>query len=146
MSEGALTWIGERPPLWDEAKERIIGGAPAGIFDRRYASIPLGERVPGTWWRAEQGGETVGFGWLDIVWGDGEILLAVDPAARTGGIGTFIMDQLEAEALERGINYVYNVVRPSHPDAQALTAWLQKRGFKASEDGSLMRAVTRPSG
>ena len=77
------------------------------------------------------------------MWGDAEILLATDPEHRGQGVGTFVLEHLEHEAKERGLNYVYNTVRPTHPDREAVTAWLEKRGFEPSEDGSLLRAVAR---
>lgn len=137
----SLEWIRESPAKWDESKERIVGNAPPGIFDRRYRELEKGEMVPGEWWRVESDGKVVGYGWLDVVWGDAEILLATEPESRGRGVGGFILGQLEKEARARGLNYVYNVVRPTHPQAKELTAWLEKRGFEASEDGSLMRAI-----
>ncbi|MFG0320104.1 MAG: GNAT family N-acetyltransferase [Planctomycetota bacterium JB042] len=139
----ALQWIREDPPRWDDAKARLIGDAPAGVFDRRYGACAEGERLPGEWWRVEKDGETVGFGWLDIVWGDAEILLVSDPAARGEGVGTFILEHLEDEARSRGVNYVYNAVRPTHPERREVTAWLRERGFEGADDGSLLRAVAR---
>lgn len=141
-----LDWIHEDPPRWDDDKARLIGGAPAGVFDRRFASLAAGERLPGEWWRVERDGEAVGFGWLDIVWGDAEILLVSDPSARGEGVGTFVLEHLEDEARSRGVNYVYNAVRPTHPDKAKVTAWLKERGFEGAEDGSLLRAVARKRG
>ena len=136
-----LEWIRESPARWDQDKQRIIGDAPTGIFDRRYRELAMGTLLPGEWWRVEEGGRVVGYGWLDVVWGDAEILLASDPEARGRGVGGFALDRLEKEARSRGLNYIYNVVRPTHPNAKELSAWLEKRGFEPSEDGSLMRAV-----
>lgn len=136
-----LDWIRESPAKWDEDKRRIIGDAPTGIFDRRYRELAAGTLLPGEWWRVEEEGRVVGYGWLDVVWGDAEILLASDPEARGRGLGSFVLDRLEKEARSRGLNYIYNVVRPTHPNAKELSAWLEKRGFEPSEDGSLMRAV-----
>lgn len=136
-------WKHEQGAEWDEPKRRIIGGAPAGIFDRRYQDIALGERVPGEWWRLEDDGAVVGYGWMDVVWGDAEILLAVAPEARGSGAGSYILERLAEEAQSRGLNYMYNVIRPTHPEAASLDAWLRARGFGASDDGSLLRAATR---
>ncbi len=134
-------WIKESNPVWDEGKQRIVGKAPAGISDRRYAELESDQLVPGGWWRAEEDGRVVGYGWLDVVWGDAEILLATNPAAQKDGVGSFILEHLEDEGRARGLNYLYNVVRPTHPNAKEVTSWLEKRGFKASEDGSLLRVV-----
>lgn len=138
-----LRWIRETPAHWDANKARIVGGAPPGIFDTRYKSCKIGELVPGEWWRVEDDGSVVGYGWLDVVWGDAEILLATDPSAQRKGVGAFILDRLDEEARGRGLNYLYNLVRPTHPRAGELTAWLEKRGFSASEDGRLLRGVKR---
>lgn len=132
-----MDWIKEGPTRWDDDKQRIIGDAPTGIFDRRYRELKKGDIVPGEWWRVEDAGRVVGYGWLDIVWGDGEILLATAPESRGKGVGSFILRQLEKEARRRGVNYLYNMVRPTHPDGDRVTAWLEERGFEAAEDGCL---------
>jgi N-acetylglutamate synthase-like GNAT family acetyltransferase len=140
-----LLWVSEGAPRWDADKVGIIGEAPAGMFDSRYRALAPGAMLPGDWWRVEADGKTVGYGWLDVCWGDAEILLAVDPTARAHGVGSFILEQLHKEAARRGLNYLTNVVRPTHPEAAAVTQWLQKRGFKASDDGRLFCAVVRRS-
>jgi len=137
-----MDWIKEGTTRWDDDKKRIVGDAPVGIFDRRYAELSPGDIVPGEWWRVEDGGEIVGYGWLDIVWGDAEILLASAPDARGRGVGTFILGELDDEARRHGVYYLYNVVRTTHPDAARVSAWLVERGFKDSEDGSLRRKVS----
>lgn len=134
----SLKWVHESPAHWDRDKKRIVGDIPAGIFDRRYRERKEGELLPGEWWRVEDDGEVVGYGWLDVVWGDAEILLATAPGARGRGVGSFTLEQLEREARSRGLNYLYNVVRPTHPDASAVTRFFEARGFEASEDGSLV--------
>ena len=136
-----MKWIKEGTTSWDRDKKRIVGDAPVGVFDRRYADLAEGDIVPGEWWRVEDDGTVVGYGWLDIVWGDAEILLATAPDARGRGVGSFIIKELENEARRHGVNYLYNVVRTTHPDAAKVSAWLEKHGFKASEDGSLRLRV-----
>jgi ribosomal protein S18 acetylase RimI-like enzyme len=138
----ALKWIHESPAKWDEGKEAIVGESPEGIFDRRYSELTIGELVPGEWWRVEDSGVVVGYGWLDLVWGDAEILLATAPSARNRGVGSFILTELENEARHRGVNYIYNVVRPTHPSGKEVTDWLLARGFELSKDGSLTRSVS----
>lgn len=140
-----MRWVKEDPARWDEGKRRIVGDAPVGTFDRRFKELNVGDLVPGAWWHVEADGKIVGYGWLDVVWGEGEILLATSPDCRDQGAGTYILEHLTAEARARGLNYIYNVVRPSHPQREAVARWLEKRGFKASEDGSLLRAVTKPA-
>ncbi len=129
----ALNWIHEDGPArWDDDKQRIVGEAPAGTFDGiKYGK---GDLVAGDWWRAEEDGKVVGYGWMDTVWGDAQILLAVDDGARGHGIGTFILDHLESEAREQGLNYLFNVVPPEHPDPAGIKAWLTKRGFASSQE------------
>ena len=76
---------------------------------------------------------------MDTTWGDAEILLAVAPGRQGKGVGSFILDHLDREASARGLNYMYNVVRTSHPDREGITAWLGKRGFARSHDDNLLR-------
>lgn len=136
-----LKWIQESPPYWDADKASIVGDAGAGIFDPSLTEQKVGAMLPNDWWRAEEDGKTVGYGWMDITWGDAEILLAVDSGARGHGVGTFILERLAAEARERGLHYIYNVVSETHPLHAEVTAWLRARRFTASEDGKLLRAV-----
>ena len=137
-----LSWSRESPAIWNGDRQRIIGGAPAGVFT--LGPFKTGDVVPGDWWRVEADGRVVGYGWMDQSWGDAEVLLAVDPARRAAGIGTFILDRLEDEAATRGINYLYNVVPDAHPDRAGLTRWLQARGFVASHEGGLLKRAVRP--
>ena len=83
----------------------------------------------------------VGYGWMDCTWGDAEILLAVSASARQRGVGTFILDRLAQEAAERGVNYLLNEVRTTHPDRAGITEWLEQRSFARASDGRLMRRV-----
>ncbi len=137
----SLRWLRDNPARWDAQKARIVGAAPLGVFDTRYRACREGDLIPSEWWRVEQEGKVVGYGWLDVVWGDAEILLATDPEVARAGVGSFILEQLENEARARGLRYLYNVVRPTHPHGAEVTRWLQKRGFHASEDGRLTRGV-----
>jgi ribosomal protein S18 acetylase RimI-like enzyme len=137
----ALEWTRDNPPRWDADKQRIVGDAPAGIFDSRYRALREGDAVPGEWWRVEDGGSVVGYGWLDVVWGDAEILLATAPGARRKGVGALILDRLAGEARARGLSYLCNIVRPTHPDGEAVSKWLRSRGFTPDSDGRLVRAV-----
>ncbi|MFO0729045.1 MAG: GNAT family N-acetyltransferase [Myxococcota bacterium] len=143
MSSTPLVWTPDAPAYWDADKHRIIGEAAAGVFDARFRRCKAGELLPGDWWKVTQGGKVVGFGWLDVVWGDAEITLATDPREEKKGVGGFILEHLEHEAKERGLNYLYNLVRPNHPKREAVSGWLSRRGFASNEDGSLFRAVTR---
>jgi ribosomal protein S18 acetylase RimI-like enzyme len=139
----SLTIVPESPARWDADKQRIIAGAPRGVFDSRYSQRKSGDLLPGDWFRAEKNGAVVGYGWLDVVWGDAEILLATDGSAQRSGVGTLLLDRLEDEAKARGLSYLYNVIRPTHPKASELARWLEKRGFTAGEDGRLVRSTKR---
>jgi N-acetylglutamate synthase-like GNAT family acetyltransferase len=140
-----LKWIQESPPYWDADKARIVAGAGPGIFHPSLTDRAVGSLLPNDWWRVEADGKTVGFGWMDVTWGDAEILLVVDASARGRGVGTFILERLEAEARERGLHYLYNVVSDTHPTHDEVTQWLEARSFSASEDGKLLRAVVQPA-
>ena len=135
----ALAWIHENPATWDEGKQRIVGRAPKGVFEH-LTDRKAGELVPGDWWRVEKDGHTVGYGWMDVVWGDGEVLLAVDPEARREGVGAFVVEHLVREARAQGLRSIYNTVRPTHPEREAVSRWLRAQGFEAAgEDGEVLR-------
>ncbi len=133
------TWIRESPARWDRDKRRLVAGAPTGVFDSRYQSMDEGDLVPGEWWRIEEDGRVVAFGWLDAVFGDAEVLVAVDVEARGRGLGTYVLDMLEEEARAIGLNLVYNMVRPTHPKRDEVAAWLERRGFRREDDGRHVR-------
>lgn len=136
-----LQWTRENPALWDDEKARVLGAAPDGALPRYDMSA--GGVAPGDWWRVEQDGATVGFGWMDTVWGEAEILLAVSPDAQGDGVGTYILEKLEEEAVMRGLHRIYNTVRPTHPQRQQVMAWLSRRGF-AGGDHEVLYRVVRP--
>ena len=135
----SLKWIRESPGRWDKHKASIIAGAPPGVFD--FGLVADGSLLPGEWWRVEEGGKVLGYGWMDATWGDAEVLLAVAQTEREHGIGTFIMDRLEDEARLRGLNHLYNLVPAKHPNPKRLQAWLEKRRFQPSEDGRVLRRI-----
>ena len=137
----ALTWVREDTPVWDGAKQSIVGGAPEGALE--IPKLALGELAPGEWFRVEENGATLGYGWMDCTWGDAEITIAVDRSRKGEGIGAFIVSHLEKEATARGVNYLYNAVRPSHPDRETVTRWLVSLGFKPSGDGLLKKGLHR---
>lgn len=136
-----LRWVHEDRPLWDEDKQRVIGGAPQGALDVQY---PSGAELPGDWWSARDGdGAVVGYGWLDATWGgDAEILLAVEKSVQRRGVGTFILSSLENEAGRRGLNYVYNTVRTTRPDREGVHDWLAVRGYQGSTSDTALRKRT----
>jgi N-acetylglutamate synthase-like GNAT family acetyltransferase len=136
----ALSWIREPLAIWDADKQRIVGGAPS-VF-AVSASAP-GAVLPGDWWRVEDNGRTVGYGWMDYSWGDAEVLLAVEPDTQSRGVGTFILDRLDEEAGVRGLNYLYNVIPAKHPDPAGLKRWLLQRGFAGAKDGNLFKRTVQ---
>ena len=122
-------WIREDAPRWDADKQRIFG--PAELAATGLTPPPAGAPVADEWWHvAGEAGEIVGYGWLDTEWGDAEVTFVVAAGHRGQGIGEFIVDRLAAEAAARGLNYIYNVVPPTSPDAERVTAWLLDRGFE----------------
>lgn len=134
-----MEWTKETPSYWDDDKKDIIGGAAPGTF--KTQSFEDGEMLPGEWWRVQDQGKTLGYGWMDITWGDAEVLLAVRSDQQSRGVGSFIMDHLENEARNHGLNYMYNQVNSAHPDYVGVTQWLEKRNFKESSDGLLKRSI-----
>jgi N-acetylglutamate synthase-like GNAT family acetyltransferase len=134
-----LTWVKDHDPRWDADRERVFATVPDGVF-RPEARTP-GERLSSDWWRVQDGDRVIGYGWLDDVWGDAEILLAVDEGARGTGAGAFALARLEGEAAARGLNYVVNVVRDTHPDRAAVSEWFLAHGFARSEDGAMWKRV-----
>jgi N-acetylglutamate synthase-like GNAT family acetyltransferase len=139
-----LTWVRDDDPRWDADRERVFGTVGPGVFPG-VARHP-GERLPSDWWRVEDDGRVVGYGWLDDVWGDAEILLVIEEPARGTGAGGFALARLEEEARARGLNYVLNVVRDTHPDRAAVTGWFLAHGFSGTEDGALRKQVRERSG
>jgi GNAT superfamily N-acetyltransferase len=137
----ALLWIREIPAHMDELKQGVLRAAGEGVFS--VARVPRMALLPGDWWRATDGKKILGYGWMDTSWGDAEILLAVDPTAQRAGVGKFILDRLEMEARERGLNRLYNVIPARHPEPEKLKAWLMKHGFVQAGEGSLLQRAVR---
>ncbi|MGK5173915.1 GNAT family N-acetyltransferase [Geodermatophilus sp. CPCC 205761] len=137
-------WVADPDPHWDADRERVFASVPEGVFPT--APGRPGERLAADWWRVEDGDRVLAYGWLDDVWGDAEILLAVEAGARGTGVGAFTLTRLEEEAAERGLNYVVNVVRDTHPERDAVTAWFLAHGFRADDEGRLRKRVAVRSG
>lgn len=135
------TWTAEPTPVWDEPKADAF--SPAGPTVHGLGSPSPGDALGDAWWRVESAdGEVAAYGRLDDTWGDAEVLVAVVPAFRTRGVGSWAMDKLADEAAARSLNYVYNVVPESHPDREGVRAWLATQGFDARDTGELRRRVT----
>jgi len=138
-TEAQFRWVKEDDPRWDADRERVFSTLGTDVFPG-LARHP-GDRLPSDWWRVETDDRVVGYGWLDDVWGDAEILLAVEEPARGTGAGAFTLARLEDEAAARGLNYVVNVVRDTHPDRDAVTGWFLAHGFTGTDDGRLRKQV-----
>jgi len=130
-------WYAEpKPARYDDAKRAFFARLPEGAVHVQ----PAGELLPGTWWRLEDEGEVVGYGWMDVTWGDAQILLAVHPDRQRRGLGGEILDHLEAEAHTSGLGYLFNTIPADHPDPEGARAFLEEQGFVASGlDGTLLR-------
>jgi N-acetylglutamate synthase-like GNAT family acetyltransferase len=139
-----LSWVKDDDPRWDTDRERVFATVGTEIFPGLTREV--GARLPSDWWRVEEGGRVVGYAWLDDVWGDAEILLAIEQSARGTGAGSFALARLEEEARARGLNYVLNVVRDTHPERAAVNGWFLAHGFTGTEDGALRKQVREPSG
>lgn len=137
-----LNWVRDDNPAWDDDKQRVIGGSPPGALELTYSP---GTSLPGDWWSARNSeGAVLGYGWLDATWGgDAEVLLAVDGNAQGQGVGSFILRNLENEAGRKGLNYVYNTVRATHPDREGVHDWLAVRGYKGSSTDTALRKRTQ---
>jgi GNAT superfamily N-acetyltransferase len=138
-TEAQLRWVKDDDPRWDADRERVFATIGTDVFPG--LARQMGDQLPSDWWRVEDGGRVVAYGWLDDVWGNAEILLAVDEAARGTGAGAFALARLEDEAAARGLNYVVNVVRDTHPEREAVTRWFLAHGFSGTDDGRLGKQV-----
>ena len=135
-----LSWQHERQPIWDADKQRVIGAAEPGALTT--IDYSPGDALPGDWWSvAQPDGRVVGYGWMEVNWGEAEILLAVDRSCRGTGVGSFVLANLERAAAARGLNYVYNTVPASHPHAEVVGDWLGVRGYRDTGDGLLRKQV-----
>ena len=140
LAPGTLTWVREDAPRWDADKDRLFG-------DLELASVglsrpELGAPIADEWWKAtDPAGVVVGYGWLDNEWGDAEITFMVAAGYRGAGVGDFIVANLEREAAQRGLNYIYNTVPATHPDLAWITGWLVGHGFADAGGGELRRRV-----
>ncbi len=121
-------WIREPFPVRrNDAMARILGSIPPGSL-----SLPEGDLLPGDWWRLESNGEVVGYGWMDVTWGDAQVMIAVSADHRKAGHGATIVDHLAKEAHQRGLAYLFNTIPADHPDPDGVRAFLERQGFVSS--------------
>lgn len=135
-------WRAEpNPARFDAEKKAFFEKIPAGAVRVE----PAGDLLPGRWWRLEVDGEVAGYGWMDVTWGDAQVVLAVDPARQGDGLGKVILDHLEEEAHREGLGYLFNTIPADHPDPERARGFLTANGFVASGlDGSLLRRKVAP--
>ena len=135
------TWTAEPTPVWDATKADAF--SPAGPGPHGLGAPADGDALGDAWWQVTTAdGAIAGYGRLDDTWGDAEVLVAVVPAFRGHGVGSWAMNKLADEAAARSLNYVYNVVPVGDPDREAVTRWLGAQGFDARDTGELRRRVT----
>lgn len=134
-------WRPEPQPVpYDDVKKAFFSSLQPGVVRVN----PAGSYLPGTWWKLEESGATLGYGWMDVTWGDAQILLAVAPDARRGGHGKTILQKLEHEAHEAGLAYMFNTIPSDHPDPDGVRAFLTENGFEASGlDSNMLRKRVR---
>ncbi|HEU5265242.1 MAG TPA: benzoate-CoA ligase family protein [Jatrophihabitans sp.] len=142
LAPGTLTWTREDAPRWDPDKDRLFGDVEIASVGLQRPAV--GAAIADEWWKvSDAAGIVVGYGWLDSEWGDAEITFMVAPGYRGAGVGDFIVSNLEREAAERGLNYIYNTVPATHPDRRWITEWLTGHGFVASGAGDELRRRVR---
>lgn len=136
-------WIREQDPRWDEHKRAAFGAE--GFGARAFGPPKPGDALGDQWWQVLDGDgaeeRVVGFGRLDSMWGDAEILVGVLPEHRRRGLGGWILRQLEREASAEGLNYLYNRVDPAQPDAEGVSAWLAASGFAEGIEGEWRKRI-----
>jgi GNAT superfamily N-acetyltransferase len=141
VSDVTLGWTKEDAPRWDADKQRLF--TTEALAAVGMEAPQAGYAIADEWWRVtNDGGDVVGYGWLDTEWGNAQIALLVGDGHRGRGIGDFILRRLEEEARARGLNYIYNVVPDGHPNRAWMTQWLLLHGFLASPHGDLRRQVS----
>lgn len=134
-------WRPEPQPVpYDDDKKAFFSALQDGVVRLN----PAGNYLPGTWWRLTAGDTTLGYGWMDVTWGDAQIMLAVSPEARRGGHGKTILDHLEHEAHEAGLAYMFNTIPGDHPDPEGVRVFLTGNGFEPSGlDSDMLRKRVR---
>lgn len=143
-----LHWIREQDPRWDEDKSAAFGAT--GFGARAFGPPEPGDALGDQWWRVLDGDgadeRVVGFGRLDSMWGDAEILVGVVPGYRRRGLGGWILRQLEREASAEGLNYLYNTVERGRPDADGVAGWLAASGFVEGIEGEWRKRIGPSTG
>jgi ribosomal protein S18 acetylase RimI-like enzyme len=121
-----MDWIQEQPALWDETKQNILG-ANKGAFDIEHTQV--GGELDGVWFKLIDNNEIIGYGWIDLAYGNPEISIAVDSHKRFSGYGNTILRNLEEKALALGFSEVECIVRRKNADAINAIKWFHRNGF-----------------
>jgi GNAT superfamily N-acetyltransferase len=123
--------IKEEHSVWDTEKEIIFAEVSDGTFDN-LNNLELGSQLNQEWWKLIDDNERVlGFGWINYENGDFEISLVVDTNHQGEGLGSFIIEKLEAIALEKGFNEVVAIVKKTNPNSEEMIDWLYKKSYVA---------------
>ena len=136
---GSLTWVKDDDPRWDADRERVFATVGPGVFPGRAASRGSGCPVTGGGSRTTAGSSATAGSTTSGA--TRRSCSRSRRAARGTGAGAFALARLEEEAAARGLNYVVNVVRDTHPDRDAVTAWFLAHGFTGTDDGRLRKQV-----
>jgi len=122
-----LGWTKEDAPRWDADKQRLF--TTEALAAVGMEAPQAGYAIADEWWQVtNDGGDVVGYGWLDTEWGNAQIALLVGDGHRGRGIGDFILRQL---ASRRGPVYARRCVRRGvlidavDINAQRIAHWLR---------------------
>ncbi|WP_158231574.1 GNAT family N-acetyltransferase [Sporosarcina sp. P18a] len=115
--------------IWDTEKENIFAEIAEGTFED-LSNLELGTPLYQEWWKLiDENGRILGYGWVSYRNDDFEISLVVDTKHQGVGLGSFIMDKLEAIAVEKGFNEIVAIVKNTNPNSEVMIKWLFKKGY-----------------
>ena len=114
--------------IWDIAKETIIGKVEEGTFE--FYNLELGSKLNQEWWKLVDDNERVlGFGWINYAHDEFEISLAVDEDSRGDGLGSFIVEEFERIAKEKGFNETLAIIKHSNHNSLKMVEWFYQKGY-----------------
>lgn len=120
-------WIKEEEPVWDSDKEDIIDCAPQGSFNMGPKSNGT---ISGDWWKLVENKRVIGYGWISMISGDAELLIAVRKSEQHKGYGNIILENLEMEASKLKHNKVVAIIQSENINAVNIIYWLDRKGFR----------------
>jgi GNAT superfamily N-acetyltransferase len=92
--------------------------------------LELGKILHHEWWKLINNDErALGFGWVNYENDEFEISLVVDSNYQGLGLGSFIMENLETLALEKGFFETVARVKESNPNSEEMIVWLYKKNY-----------------